>query len=60
MSTSFANSGSAAFTLVKNFKWTNADQNAVAYDIAENKMSNDEAAKKWLDAHPDVWKAWLP
>ena len=22
-------------------------------------MSDDDAAKKWLDAHPDVWKAWM-
>jgi glycine betaine/proline transport system substrate-binding protein len=60
VSTTFANSGSPAFTLIKNFKWTNDDQNAVATDIALNKMSDDDAAKKWLDAHPDVWKAWMP
>lgn len=59
-STSFANSGSPAFTLVKNFTWTNEDQNAVAYDIAFNKLSADDAARKWLDANQDVWKAWLP
>lgn len=59
-SATFANSGSPAFTLIKNFKWTNDDQNAVATDIALNKMSDDDAAKKWLDAHPDVWKAWMP
>lgn len=58
-STKFANSGSPAFTMIKNFKWTNDDQNAVATDIALNKMTDDDAAKKWLDAHPDVWKAWL-
>jgi glycine betaine/proline transport system substrate-binding protein len=58
-STTFANSGSPAFTLIKNFKWTNDDQNAVATDISLNKMSDDDAAKKWLDAHPDVWKAWM-
>ncbi len=58
-STAFVNSGSPAVTLIKNFKWTNDDQNAVATDIALNKMSDDDAAKKWLDAHPDVWKAWL-
>ena len=58
-STKFVNSGSPAVTLIKNFKWTNDDQNAVATDISLNKMSDDDAAKKWLDAHPDVWKAWL-
>ncbi len=58
-STKFANSGSPAFVMIKNFKWTNDDQNAVATDISLNKMSDDDAAKKWLDAHPDVWKSWL-
>ena len=58
-STTFANSGSPAATLIKNFKWTNDDQNAVATDISLNKLSDDDAAKKWLDAHPDVWKAWM-
>lgn len=59
-STKFMDSGSPAVTVIKNFQWTNADQDSVAYDIAQNKMTDDEAAKKWLDAHPDVWKAWLP
>ena len=58
-SVSFMNSGSPAATMIKNFKWTNDDQNAVATDIALNKMTDDAAAKKWVDAHPDVWKAWL-
>ncbi|HEY2674496.1 MAG TPA: ABC transporter substrate-binding protein [Rugosimonospora sp.] len=55
----FADSGSPAATLIKNFHWTNGDQNDVARDIAENKMSDDAAAKKWLDAHPDAWQSWL-
>ena len=58
-STTFANSGSPAATFIKNFKWTNDDQNAVATDISLNKLSDDDAATKWLDAHPDVWKAWM-
>jgi glycine betaine/proline transport system substrate-binding protein len=58
-SVSFANSGSPAVTVIKNFNWTNDDQNAVARDIAQGKMSNDDAAKKWVDAHPDKVEAWL-
>jgi len=58
-STKFMSSGSPAVTVVKNFTWTNADQDSVAFDIAQNKMTDDQAAKKWLDAHPDAWKAWL-
>ena len=56
----FAESGSSAATLVKNFKWTDDDQNTVARYITVDKLSRDEAAKKWLDEHPDVWKDWLP
>ena len=59
VSRKFAESGSPAATLVKNFQWTNADQNAVARDIAVDKLSRDAAAKKWLDAHPDVVRGWL-
>jgi glycine betaine/proline transport system substrate-binding protein len=59
VSKKFADSGSPATSLVKNFKWTNEDQNSVAKDIAVNKLSHDAAAKKWVDAHPDVWQAWI-
>ncbi|GAB3804969.1 ABC transporter substrate-binding protein [Micromonospora zhanjiangensis] len=56
----FAESGSPAATLIRNFRWTNADQNTVARYIRVDKMSRDEAAKKWLDANPKVWQGWLP
>jgi glycine betaine/proline transport system substrate-binding protein len=59
-STKFQADGGPAFDLIKNFQWTNEDQNQVAAYIAVDKMSNDEAAKKWLDANPDKWQAWLP
>jgi glycine betaine/proline transport system substrate-binding protein len=55
----FAESGSPAFTLVKNFRWTNEDQNMVAKAIAVDKLSNHDAAKKWVEANPDKVKAWL-
>ena len=60
VSTKFATSGSPAFTVVKNFHWTNEDQNSVAAAITDGGMSDADAAKQWLDAHPDAWKAWLP
>jgi glycine betaine/proline transport system substrate-binding protein len=59
VSTAFAKSGSSAYRLVKNFSWTNADQNLVARYIAEDKMSDDAAAKKWVDANPSKVQAWL-
>jgi len=59
-SSKFMASGSPAATLVKNFKWTNDDQNLVAKYIAEDKMSPEDAGKKWVEANPDKVKAWLP
>lgn len=59
VSTKFAQSGSPAYRLVKNFSWTNADQNLVARYIAEDKMSDDAAAQKWVDANPAKVQAWL-
>ncbi|MEO8556038.1 MAG: ABC transporter substrate-binding protein [Actinomycetota bacterium] len=59
VSTKFATSGSPAYTLVKNFTWTNDDQNLVAKYIAKDKMSAEDAAKKWVDANPDKVNAWL-
>jgi glycine betaine/proline transport system substrate-binding protein len=55
----FADSGSPAVKLVKNFKISNDDQNLIATDIAEKKMDPDAAAQKWIDANPDKVKAWL-
>jgi glycine betaine/proline transport system substrate-binding protein len=59
MNRSFAYSGSPAASLVQNFRWTDADQDTVARDINLG-LSYDEAAKKWVDAHRSVWRAWLP
>ncbi|WP_405652815.1 ABC transporter substrate-binding protein [Streptomyces sp. NBC_00019] len=55
----FAKSGSPAYDLVKNFTWTNDDQNTVAKYIALDKMTPEAAAKKWVEANPDKVKAWL-
>jgi glycine betaine/proline transport system substrate-binding protein len=59
ISTRFAQSGSPAVALVKNFSWTNDDQNEVALSIAKDKLSPEEAAKKWVEANPDKVNAWL-
>jgi glycine betaine/proline transport system substrate-binding protein len=59
ISTKFADSGSPAVTLVKNFHWTNDDQNTVAEYIAKDQMKPEDAAKKWIDANPDLVNQWL-
>jgi hypothetical protein len=60
VSKKFADSASPAYQLVKNFTWTNDDQNLVAKYISEDKMSPEDAAKKWATDNPDKVKAWLP
>jgi len=59
ISTKFADSGSPAVTLVKNFQWTNDDQNKVAEYIAKDGMKPADAAQKWIDANPDLVNQWL-
>jgi glycine betaine/proline transport system substrate-binding protein len=59
VSKKFADSGSPAYELVKNFSWTNADQNEVAKYIADDKMTPDAAAEKWVKANQAKVDAWL-
>jgi glycine betaine/proline transport system substrate-binding protein len=59
VSVKFANSGSPAVAFIKNFTWTNADQNQVAEYIANENMTDAAAAQKWVDANPTKWAAWL-
>jgi glycine betaine/proline transport system substrate-binding protein len=56
----FAYSGNPAARLIQNFAWTNDDQNQVARDITDGKVSPDRAAKRWLDGHREVWQKWVP
>ncbi|MFI1996565.1 ABC transporter substrate-binding protein [Actinoplanes sp. NPDC020271] len=55
----FVDSGSPAATFIKNWTWSNADQNEVAQDMVQNRLSADDAAKKWADAHREIWESWL-
>ena len=58
-SAKFMSSGSPAAALVKNFTWTNDDQNLVAKYITVDKLSAADAGKKWVEENPDKVKAWL-
>lgn len=59
VSTKFAQSGSPAYNLVKNFHWTNDQQNVVAKYIAQDGMSPTAAAKKWIAANQSLVNSWL-
>lgn len=58
-SSKFMKADSPAAKLFKNFTWTNNDQDTVAAYIARDGMSNEEAAKKWVQANPDKVAAML-
>lgn len=49
-----------AGTLVKNFSWSNADQNSVADSITNKNLKELDAAKVWLDANAATWQKWMP
>jgi glycine betaine/proline transport system substrate-binding protein len=56
----FADTGGDAYTLIKNFSWTNDDQNKVSDYITNQGMTADKAAEKWVKENEAKWKAWLP
>ena len=60
VSTKFATEGGDAYEVVKNFNWTNEDQNLVSDYITNQDMTAEEAAAKWISENEDKWKAWLP
>src|SRR5687767_6516036 len=60
VATSFAESGGDAYTVAKNFSWTNEDQNLVADYITNQSMSADEAGDKWVAENEAKWSAWMP
>jgi glycine betaine/proline transport system substrate-binding protein len=60
VSTKFATEGGKGYELVKNFSWTNEDQNAVSDMITNQDMTAEEAAEKWVAENEAKWKAWMP
>jgi glycine betaine/proline transport system substrate-binding protein len=56
----FAETGGQAYELVRNFTWTNDDQNAVASYMINERMSAEEAAERWVRENKIVWKDWIP
>ncbi|MFC4499670.1 MULTISPECIES: ABC transporter substrate-binding protein [Streptomyces] len=59
LNTDFAKDGGKAAAFLKKFQWTTADQNAVSLMIADQKLTPEEAAEKWVDSHASTWKKWL-
>jgi len=49
----------AVFKMLSAMQLTTEQQSEIGSFIDGDGMTPDEAAKKWVDANPDVWKAWL-
>jgi glycine betaine/proline transport system substrate-binding protein len=49
-----------AAQLIKNFQWTAEDQNTVSNYIANDNMTREDAAAKWIADNEAKWKAWIP
>jgi glycine betaine/proline transport system substrate-binding protein len=60
VSSKFATTNSTAYQLIKNFHWTNDDQNIVSDYITNDGMTADAAAEKWVNEHEATWKPWIP
>jgi glycine betaine/proline transport system substrate-binding protein len=56
----FADTGGKAYQLIKNFTWTNDDQNKVSGYISNDGMTAEKAAEKWVKDNEATWKAWIP
>jgi glycine betaine/proline transport system substrate-binding protein len=52
-------SGSPVVDLLRKFRWSNAEQDVVARYIAEDGMSAEAAAKKWIADNPQRVAEWL-
>ncbi len=55
----FMDSGSPAIGLIEKFTITNEDQNVIARYIAQDRMTPEAAAEKWIADNPGKVDAWL-
>jgi glycine betaine/proline transport system substrate-binding protein len=56
----FSETGGDAAEFLRNFTWSEADENAVARLIAEDGFTPRHAAEQWARNHPERVAAWLP
>jgi glycine betaine/proline transport system substrate-binding protein len=53
------NKAPAAYRFLKNFNYTTDDQQEIAFLVDARGMSIRDAAQRWVDENPDVWRKWL-
>ncbi|MBU7596791.1 glycine/betaine ABC transporter substrate-binding protein [Streptomyces sp. P38-E01] len=56
----FEQYGGPAAELLRNFRWSNDDQNRVAKMMASDGLKGPEAAARWVEDNRGTWRPWLP
>ena len=56
----FADENPEIIAMLENHRLTNDQQAVMIYEVDVNKRDIDEVVEEWMEANPDVWKAWLP
>jgi glycine betaine/proline transport system substrate-binding protein len=49
-----------AYTFLKNFSYTTKDQIGLLGKVNNDKQTVEQAARGWIQANQNVWKAWIP
>jgi glycine betaine/proline transport system substrate-binding protein len=50
----------AAFRFLSRFRYTKDDQQEIAFMVDSEGVPMPEAAQRWIEENPDVWRPWLP
>ncbi|NLU66815.1 glycine betaine ABC transporter substrate-binding protein [Streptomyces sp. HNM0574] len=55
----FSKNGGDAAEMLRNFQWSEDDQNKVAKRITDDGITPEGAAKEWVEDNRGTWKMWL-
>jgi glycine betaine/proline transport system substrate-binding protein len=50
----------AAFRFLSRFKYTTDDQQEIAFQVDSEGVPMQQAAQRWIEENPEVWRPWLP
>jgi ABC-type proline/glycine betaine transport system substrate-binding protein len=46
--------------MLKNMKLSNAQQAPMIFDVDVEKMTVEDAVRKWMASNEDTWRPWVP
>ena len=49
----------AAFRFLSRFRYTKDDQQEIAFQVDSEGVPMQQAAQRWIEENPDVWRPWL-